>query len=94
MDQNRLKKICEIALESRGVSITEFRALPTHSFDHEKGEWVPGSYSLFFGVKRKMEPVLEKVGGDVTYRQLSSEFGDLERFLESLLGFECVVDFD
>ena len=94
MDQNRLKKICEMALESRGIIVTEFRALPTQMFDPEKSEWVPDSYSLFLGVKRKLEPVLEKVGGDVTYRQLSSEFGDLERFLETLLGFECVVDFD
>jgi hypothetical protein len=94
MDQNRLRRICEMALDSRGVIVTEFRALPTQSFDHEKGDWVPHSYSLFLGVKRKLEPVLEKVGGDVTYRQLSSEFGDLERFLETLLGFECVVDFD
>jgi hypothetical protein len=46
------------------------------------------------GVKRKTEPKLEKVGGDITYRELSYEFGDLERFLETLLGFECVVDFD
>lgn len=83
-----------MALESRGVLVTEFRALPTQSYDHEQGKWVPDSYSLFLGVKRKLEPVLEKVGGDVMYRQLSSEFGDLERFLETLLGFECVVDFD
>jgi hypothetical protein len=94
MDQNRLKKICGMALDSRGVIISEFRVLPTQSFDHEKGDWVPDSYSLFLGVKRKTEPKLEKVGGDITYRELSSEFGDLERFLETLLGFECVVDFD
>jgi hypothetical protein len=94
MDQNRLRRICEMALDSRGVIVTEFRALPTQSFDPEKGDWVPHSYSLFLGVKRKTEPKLEKVGGDVTYRELSSEFGDLERFLETLLGFECVVDFD
>jgi hypothetical protein len=94
MDQNRLRRICEMALDSRGVIITEFRALPTQMFDPEKGKWVPDSYSLFLGVKRKSEPVLEKVGGTVIYQQLSSEFEDLERFLETLLGFECVVDFD
>jgi len=93
MDQNRLKKICGMALDSRGVIISEFRVLPTQSFDHEKGDWVPDSYSLFLGVKRKTEPKLEKVGGDITYREISSEFGDLESFLKTLLGFECVVDF-
>jgi hypothetical protein len=51
-----------MALDSRGVIVTEFRALPTQSFDPEKGDWVPHSYSLFLGVKRKTEPKLEKVG--------------------------------
>lgn len=87
MDQNRLKKICEMALESRGVMVTEFRALPTHQFDHKKGEWVPDSYSLFLGIKRK-------VIDETSYGLRLSEIADLEGFLESLLGFECVVDFD
>ena len=81
MDQNRLRRICEMALDSRGVIVTEFRALPTQSFDHEKGDWVPDSYSLFLGLRRKESTELERPG-------------DLENLLESLLGFECVVDFD
>ena len=43
-------------------------------------------------LKRKVEPVLEKVGGDVTYLSLSSEFSGIEVLLEGLLGFECCVD--
>jgi hypothetical protein len=93
MDQNRLRRICEMALDSRGVIVTEFRALPKHSFDHEKGEWGPDSYTLFLGVKRNLAPVWEQVGGDVTYQRLA-EFEDLERFMETLLGFECVVNFN
>lgn len=81
MDQNRLRRICEMALNSRGVIITEFRALPTQSFDPEKGDWVPHSYSLFLGLRKKESTELIRSG-------------DLENFLESLLGFECVVDFD
>jgi hypothetical protein len=81
MDQNRLRRICEMALSSRGVTITEFRALPTHQYDNEKCEWIPDSYSLFLGLRRKESTELEKSG-------------DLESFLETLLGFECVVDFD
>ena len=80
MDQNRLKKICDMALESRGITVTEFRALPTQSYDHEQGKWVPDSYSLFLGLRRKDSSELERSG-------------DLEKFLECLLGFECVVDF-
>ena len=94
MDQNRLKKICDMALESRGVVITEFRALPTQLFDHEKGKWVPDSYSLFLSLRRKYSAELERSGGDVTYRYSSSEIEDLVRFLETLLGFECVIDFN
>ena len=59
MDQNRLKKICEMALESRGITVTEFRALPTQSYDHEQGKWVPDSYSLFLGLRRKDSSELE-----------------------------------
>ena len=94
MDQNRLKKICEMALESRGITVTEFRALPTQSYDHEQGKWVPDSYSLFLGLRRKDSSELERSGGDVTYQYSSSEIEDLVRFLETLLGFECVIDFN
>ena len=79
MDQNRLKKICEMALESRGITVTEFRALPTQSYDHEQGKWVPDSYSLFL--------VLKQIKDCDDNRNVSS-------FIESVIGFECVVDFD
>ena len=93
MDQNKLKRMCELALESRNVIISEFTAIPTQKFDEEKNEWVPDSYSLFLMLKRKVEPDLEKVGGgDVTYLSLSSEFSGIEVLLEGLLGFECCVD--
>lgn len=93
MDKNRLKKLCELALEPRNVIISEFTAIPTQKFDEEKNEWVPDSYSLFLMLKRKVEPNLEKVGGDITYQSISSEFQDIEVLLEGLLGFECCVDF-
>jgi hypothetical protein len=93
MDKNRLKKLCELALEPRNVIISEFTAIPTQKFDEEKNEWVPDSYSLFLMLKRKVEPNLEKVGGDITYQSISSEFQGIEVLLEGLLGFECCVDF-
>lgn len=80
MDQNRLRKICEMSLETRGVGITEFRTFPTSNYDDEKGDWVINSYSLFLGVRKKETTELQ-----------STE--DLEQFLESLFGFECVVEF-
>ena len=93
MDQNKLKRLCELALESRNVIISEFTAIPTQKFDEENNKWVPDSYSLFLMLKRKVEPNLEKVGGDITYQSISSEFQGIELLLEGLLGFECCVDF-
>jgi hypothetical protein len=55
MDQDRLKKLIQSALDTsydESLLITEFRALPTHSYDNEKGEWVPDSHSLFLVVKK------------------------------------------
>jgi len=93
LNVDRLKRMCELALESRNVIISEFTAIPTQKFDEEKNKWIPDSYSLFLMLKRKVEPNLEKLGGDITYLNLSSEFLGIEVLLEGLLGFECCVDF-
>jgi hypothetical protein len=81
LDSDRLKRMCELALESRNVIISEFTAIPTQKFDEEKNKWVPDSYSLFLMLKRKMD-----IDG-------SSDFEGIEVLLEGLLGFECCVDF-
>jgi len=81
LDSDRLKRMCELALESRNVIISEFTAIPTQKFDEEKNKWVPESYSLFLMLKRKMD-----IDG-------SSDFDGIEVLLEGLLGFECCVDF-
>jgi hypothetical protein len=80
MDQNRLRKICEIALDTSysGVTISEFQALPTQKYDEISNEWIPDSYSLFIILKKS--PV-------------DHDFRNVEFFLESLLGFETCVDF-
>ena len=90
--EDKLKRLCELALESRNVIITEFNMIPTQKFDEENNKWVPDSYSLFLMLKRKVEPNLEKFDGDNTYLSLASEFSGVEYLLESLLGFECCVD--
>lgn len=70
-----------MVLENRGVTISEFRVLPTHQYDNEKREWVPDSHSLFLVVKRKSSMEIQRAI-------------ELEKVLESMLGLECVVDFD
>jgi hypothetical protein len=81
MDQVRLKKIVQSALDISfsGLTIVGFNVLPTHKWDEAVSKWVPDSYSLFLWVKQPLRP---------------EEFPrDIEFFVESLLGFECCVDF-
>ena len=83
MDKNRIKKLCEYVLESENVMITEFRMLPTYRFD-DKNEWVPDSCSLFFRIK--------EINIDEHNIRLISVHR-ITNLIESLLGFECMVDF-
>lgn len=87
MDENRLRKICESALDTSfsGVTLTEFRALPTQKFDEKNNEWVPDSYSLFL--------VLQKPSVTTHFLEDDSRYRSVENFLESLLGFDVCVDF-
>jgi hypothetical protein len=57
----------------------ELVVIPTQKFDEKINEWVPDSYSLFIQI-RKGSVILDRPG-------------ETESFLESLLGFECCVDF-
>jgi hypothetical protein len=84
MDQNKLKKMAQTLLDEsydKSFLITEFSALPTYSYDVDKGDWItiPDSYSLFLMVKEIKE---------------CSECRSIANHIESFLGFECVVDFN
>jgi len=94
MDQNRLKKICEkaLAMSYKGVTISEFHALPTQKFDQEKNEWVPDSQTLFIMVKKP--PVnYDDPNYNYNFTKDVSSYRGMEKFLESLLGLECCIDF-
>ena len=78
----RIKRIVESSLNSSfggEISISDMMVLPTQKYDEGTKEWIPDSYSLFLQIQR----------GSVTL-DLPRE---VESFLESLLGFECCVDF-
>ena len=83
MDENRLKKIVQSALDVsfKGVMIKEFRALETSQMNDE-GTWQPYSHTLFITLS-----VDTKINEN--YLQLH----EIITFLENLLGFECCVDF-
>lgn len=81
MDKDRLKKLCSSALDISfpQLIISEFVVIPTFKYDNNQNDWVPDSYSLFVHFNRNGE--------------ISDRPRDVEFFLESLLGFECCVDF-
>ena len=81
MDKNRLKKVVQSALDisyNKSLLISEFRALQTHMYDNNKCDWVPDSYSLFLVIKKIKD---------------CDDNRNVSMFIESVIGFECVVDF-
>jgi hypothetical protein len=80
MDKNKLKKIIQSLLDlsyDESLKIVEFTALPTQRYDNEKTEWVPDSHSLFLVVNET---------------KYCENHRNASRLIESVLGFECVVD--
>ena len=78
----RIKQIVESSLNTSfggEISIVDWVVLPTQQYSEESKDWVPNSYSLFVQI-RKGSVILNRPG-------------EVESFLESLLGFECCVDF-
>ena len=78
----RIKQIVESSLNTSfggEISIVDLVVLPTQQYSEESKDWVPNSYSLFVQIRK----------GSVILNQP----GEVESFLESLLGFECCVDF-
>lgn len=86
MDQNRLKKVVQSALDIsfNGLTINEFRAVETSEMNDD-GTWKPYSYTLFITLKQ----------GRNLYEGYSKTLYtlDVEIFVERLIGFECCVDF-
>jgi hypothetical protein len=82
MDKDRLKKIVETSLVSHfgdDLLINDMVVVPTQKYSEDINEWIPDSYSLFIQIQK----------GSVTLNRPN----ETESFLESLLGFECCVDF-
>lgn len=81
MDKDKLKKLCVSALDISypSIVVSDFVVVPTFKYDETQTDWVPDSYSLFVQI-RKGSVILNRPG-------------EVESFLETLLGFECCVDF-
>ena len=61
------------------LKVSDFVVIPTFKYDDSQNDWVPDSYSLFVQVNRNGETLDRPI--------------EVENFLESLLGFDCCVDF-
>ncbi len=81
MDKDKLKKLCMSALDISypSIVVSDFVVVPTFKYDETQTDWVPDSYSLFVQI-RKGSVILNRPR-------------EVESFLETLLGFECCVDF-
>jgi hypothetical protein len=83
MDKNRVKKLCESVLEISfsGTTIIDFDMTPTYQYDKLLEKWVPDSQVLFIQI--------------TSTNTISRGQGtkDIQSTLESVLGFECCVDF-
>ena len=79
---DRIKRLVESSLDTsfgKEISIVDMVILPTQKYDEETSKWIPDSYSLFLQI-RKGSVILDRPN-------------QVEILLESLLGFECCVDF-
>ena len=92
MDQNKLKKICQKALDIsyQGITISDFQAMPTQRFSEENNKWIPDSYTLFIMLKK---PPVDYKDSNHVFTKDDSSYRGVENFLESLIGFEVCVDF-
>jgi hypothetical protein len=79
---DRIKRLVESSLNTSfggEIQITNLTVLPTQKYNEEVSKWIPDSYSLFLQI-RKGSVILDRPN-------------QVESLLESLLGFECCVDF-
>jgi hypothetical protein len=89
----RIKRIVESSLDTSfggEISIVDMVILPTQKYDEVSNDWIPDSHSIFLNLKDKRNPE-----NNPDYYHLVSDHPSykVSTMLESLLGFECIVDF-
>ena len=89
----RIKRLVESSLDTSfggEISIVNIQIIPTQKYDEETKEWVPDSHSIFLNLKDKRNS-----GNNPDYYHFVSDHPSykVSTLLESLLGFECCVDF-
>lgn len=90
MDKNRMKKICQKALNTSysGLTIENFEMVKTSNFDSVDGTWKSNSYALFIILKKP-----ENLEMDYDYFRSHKTNRNVEEFLEMVVGYECCIGF-
>ena len=90
---DRIKRLVESLLNTSfggEITIVSLTVLPTQKYDEGTREWIPDSHSIFLNLKDKRNS-----GNNPDYYHFVSDHPSykVSSMLESLLGFECCVDF-
>ena len=90
---DRIKRLVESLLNTSfggEIIIVSLMVLPTQKYDEGTREWIPDSHSIFLNLKDKRNS-----GNNPDYYHFVSDHPSykVSSLLESLLGFECCVDF-
>lgn len=90
---DRIKRLVESSLDTSfggEIAIVSLMVLPTQKYDEGTREWIPDSHSIFLNLKDKRNS-----GNNPDYYHFVSDHPSykVSTLLESLLGFECVVEF-
>ena len=90
---DRIKRIVESSLNTSfggEIHIVSMTVLPTQKYDEGTREWIPDSHSIFLNLKDKRNSE-----NNPDYYHFVSDHPSykVSSMLESLLGFECCVDF-
>ena len=90
---DRIKRLVESSLDTSfggDIIIVDMQILPTQKFNEETNGWIPDSHSIFLNLKDKRNK-----DNNPDYYHFISDYPSykVSELLESLLGFDCVVDF-
>ena len=90
---DRIKRLVESLLNTSfggEIIIVSLMVLPTQKSDEGTREWIPDSHSIFLNLKDKRNSE-----NNPDYYHFVSDHPSykVSMLLESLLGFECCVDF-
>lgn len=92
----RIKRLVETSLNTSfggDIHISDMMILPTQKFDEMTNEWIPDSHTIFLSLKKNQPHPTQTYYNHYEGEANSADARKVTILLESLLGFECCVDF-